>query len=379
MAPRKKTEGIIGSPDDLINEIAVDINKGDAAHAYFLGEEDAPTDLSMWASTGALLLDIAISNRVNGGFAYGRILELQGLEGSGKSLLAAHIMANVQKDGGIAVLLDTESAVNEEFFNAVGVNLSKPNGLYVPVETVEGIFETIEQVIEITKKNSIKDRKVVIVVDSVAGATTKRELEAAYDKDGYNTDKSIIISKAMRKITNLIAREKIMLIFTNQLRHKMNAQPFADPYTTSGGKAIGFHASVRLRLEQALKLKNKDDEIIGVNVKCKVIKNRFGPPHRQVDFDVYFDRGIDDTTSIFKYLKKKEIIKASGAWATYVDQHGEEHKFQSTSFSTLLNENTELRDELYGKIQEAMIMSYKTDGLTSESDDVQTDVTALEE
>jgi hypothetical protein len=148
--------------------------------------------------------------------------------------------------------------------------------------------------------------------------------------------------------------------------------------TTAGGMAIGFHASVRVRLEAAAKLKNKDEEVIGVNVKAKIIKNRFGPPHRQVEFDVYFDRGIDDTTSIFKYLKKKEVIKASGAWATYVDQHGEEHKFQSSSFTALL-ENPELKEELYAKMCDVMIMSYKTQGLTSESDDVQSEQGPTEE
>ena len=122
-----------------------------------------------------------------------------------------------------------------------------------------------------------KDRLVTIVVDSVAAASTKKELEADYDKDGYATDKSIIISKAMRKITNMIGRQKITLVFTNQLRQKMNAMAFADPWTTSGGKALAFHASVRLRSASTGKIKAKDERgnerIVGIKVRANVIKN----------------------------------------------------------------------------------------------------------
>lgn len=380
MPPRKRTDGVVGtSNEDALTGIIADaINKSGAAQAFSLGDDDAPTDLNMWVSTGSSELDVKISNRKYGGLAFGRIYEFTGLEGSGKSLLAAHIMANVQKDGGLAVLLDTESAVNEDFFNAIGVRLARPHGMYVAVETVEDIFATIEKIIEIVRKNGAKDKKVVIVVDSVAGATTKRELEADYEKSGYNTDKSIILSQAMRKITNLIAREKIMLIFTNQLRHKMNAQPFADPYTTSGGKAIAFHSSVRLRLEQALKIK-VNDVIVGVNVKAKIIKNRLGPPHRIASFDVYFDRGIDDITSWYKYLKDSGVIDASGAWAKYVDQHGEEHKFQAKTFPKLLEDNPDLRTELYEKMCDTIITSYKSEGVSTEDDDVVLETDTVEE
>lgn len=369
MPPKKKTEGVISDDDALTSLIANAINKEGSAHAYFLGDEDTPTDLNMWTSTGSTELDVKLSNRPNGGLAFGRIYEITGLEGSGKSLLSAHIMANVQKAGGLAVLLDTESAVNEEFFNAIGVKLTKPNGMYVAVETVEAIFEGIEKIIEVVRKSGTKDKKVVIVVDSVAGASTLRELEADYSKSGYNTDKSIILSQAMRKITNLIAREKIMLIFTNQLRHKMNAQPFADPWTTSGGKSIAFHSSARLRTEQVTKIK-VNDVVVGVTIRVKILKNRLGPPHRTATFDMYFDRGIDDLTSWYKYLKSADILKTSGAYVKYVDQHGEEHQFQAKTFASVLAANTDLRAELYDKMCDAIIMSYKSDGVTSDDAEV---------
>ena len=144
--------------------------------------------------------------------------------------------------------------------------------LYVPLETIEDIFDAMDSIVESVRKNS-KSRIVTIVVDSVAGASTKQEMAADYDKDGWATSKAIILSKAMRKITNLIGKEKILLVFTNQLRQKMGAMPFADQYTSSGGKALQFHASVRLRLKQVGKLKEKIngvDEVVGAEVEVEV-------------------------------------------------------------------------------------------------------------
>jgi recombination protein RecA len=155
------------------------------------------------------------------------------LEQSGKSLLAAHTLLNTQKKGGLAVYIDTENALSTEFLNAIGLNLKEM--LYIPLETVEDIFETVETIVE-KVRSSDKNRLVTIVVDSIAGASTKTEMAADFDKDGYATAKALIISKAMRKITNLIGRERICLIFTNQLRQKLNAPAFSDPWTTPGGR-----------------------------------------------------------------------------------------------------------------------------------------------
>jgi recombination protein RecA len=215
--------------DDLAELLATSLNKSskDQKVAFFLDEEGAPTNVEGWISTGAAMLDVAISNRPYGGLPVGRIIEVTGLEASGKSLLSAHSLAETQKQGGMAVLIDTETAVSREFFEAIGVDVSKL--LYVSADTVEDIFEYIETIIEKVRSAS-KDKMVTIVVDSVAAASTKKELEADYGKDGYATDKAIILSKAMRKITNMIGREKITLIFTNQLRQKMNAMPFSDPW-----------------------------------------------------------------------------------------------------------------------------------------------------
>lgn len=214
---------------DLANELAESLNKKskDSKVAFFLDGDSAPANVHGWVGTGSDMLDLAISNRPYGGFPVGRIIEITGLEQSGKSLLAAHVLAHTQKKDGVAVLIDTENAVSREFLDAIGVDVSKL--LYIASDSVEQLFDNVETIVEKVRLAS-KDRYVTIVVDSVAAASTERELDADYGKDGYATDKAIIISKAMRKLTNLIGRHKITLIFTNQLRQKMNAPAFSDPW-----------------------------------------------------------------------------------------------------------------------------------------------------
>jgi len=351
---------------DLADILAGELNKQakDNKVAFFLDDDSAPTNVDGWVSTGCAMLDVAISNRPYGGLPVGRIVELTGLEQSGKSLVSAHLLAETQKQGGVAVLIDTETAVSREFLEAIGVDVSKL--LYVSADSVEQIFDMTETIIEKVRETS-KDRLVTIVTDSVAAASTQAELASDYGKDGYATDKAIIISKAMRKITNMIGRQKILLVYTNQLRQKMNAMPFGDPWTTSGGKALAFHASVRLRLKGTGQIKMKvggNDKIVGMKVRAQVVKNRMGPPLRSTDFEIYFDRGIDNYGSWLKVMKDEKVVKQAGAWYTYVDtETGEEHKFQSKDFIGLMEENDELREQIYKKICEAQILQYKSDTL----------------
>jgi recombination protein RecA len=355
---------------DLADILAGELNKQakDNKVAFFLDDDSAPTNVDGWVSTGCAMLDVAISNRPYGGLPVGRIVEITGLEQSGKSLVSAHLLAETQKLGGVAVLIDTETAVSREFLEAIGVDVSKL--LYVSADSVEQIFDMTETIIEKVRETS-KDRLVTIVTDSVAAASTQAELASDYGKDGYATDKAIIISKAMRKITNMIGRQKILLVYTNQLRQKMNAMPFGDPWTTSGGKALAFHASVRLRLKGTGQIKMKvggNDKIVGMKVRCQVVKNRMGPPLRSTDFEIYFDRGIDNYGSWLKVMKDEKLVKQAGAWYTYVDtETGEEHKFQSKDFILLMEENGELREQIYKKICEAQILQYKSDTLDIDS------------
>lgn len=344
--------------DDLAVLIADNLNKLESNKiAFFLGSEASPTDFTDFISTGSSILDIAIANRPNAGFACGRIAELQGNEGAGKSLIAAQALANTQKRGGIAVLIDTETAVNYDFFDAVGLDMKKM--VYVSENVIEKIFNYIEHIIETVRKSD-KDKLVTIVVDSLAGATTEAEAESEHGKDGYATGKAIIISKALRKITKLIGDQRIALIFTNQLRQRLGAMPFQDPFTTSGGKAVAFHASTRIRLSLTGTIKDSNGDAVGVKVKAKVIKNRIGPPYRVAEFNILFNRGIDDCGSWYDVMKDRKLIKSAGPWATWKDpKTGKEHKFQKSTLEQFLNEDAEVKQRVYEQLCDALIMKYE--------------------
>ena len=374
--------------DGLASVLAESINKqfkGQSLKtAYFLdGDLDAPTNVHEWISSGCSMLDLAISNRPSGGFPVGRITEITGLEASGKSLLAAHTLAETQKKGGLAVYIDTESATSSEFLTAIGVDLKSM--LYVPLETVEEIFETIETIVEGVRKSD-KDRLVTIVVDSIMGASTKIEMSMEYDKDGYATSKSIILSKAMRKVTNWIARERICLIFTNQLRTKMGVS-FGDPWTTAGGKAIPFHASVRLRLKNLGQIKAKVkgvEQIVGSKTSVQVVKNRMGPPHRKINYEIYYDSGIDNYGGWLTVMKSFSLVKQSGAWYTLEDVDSEtgevfkEIKFQSKDFLEKVIQFPEIKERLYQRICDAYIFKYQA-GIDGGIDDVVIDEEVINE
>ena len=366
MARKSKAQKqAIDSRDELAGVIADSLNKKFKSMkvAYFLdGAEDTPTDLTEWVSTGSSLLDLAISNRPNGGIPVGRITELTGLEASGKSLIGAHLLANTQKQGGLAVYIDTENAMNEEFARAIGIDISKM--LYIQLEAIEDIFDVIENII-LKIRESDNDRLVTIVVDSVAAATTKVEQEADFEKDGWATSKAIIISKAMRKVTQLIGRQRICLVFTNQLRVRLGVS-FGDPYTTSGGKALGFHASCRLRLKAAGQIKAKIDgkeHVVGIKTKAQVVKNRMGPPLRTAEFQILFDRGIDDYGSWLQVMKDYNLVKQGGSWYTYTDQNGEEIKFMSKEFEDKILSDESRKERIYQSICDALCMSYQTDDI----------------
>ena len=346
----------MSNKDELAGILAGELNKQFKSHqvAYFLdGAQQTPTDITDWVSTGSTLLDLAISNRPNGGLAAGRITEINGLEGTGKSLIGAHALASTQKKGGLAVYIDTESAVSAEFLQSIGVDTK--NMMYIHLETVEDIFDAIETIV--TKvRESDNDKLVTILVDSLAAASTKVEMDADFDKDGWATSKAIVLSKAMRKITQLTARQKVCLIFTNQLRQKMGVM-FGDPWTTSGGKALPFHASTRIRLKNMGQIKDTKKNTIGIKIRAQVIKNRLGPPLRSAEFPLYFDKGIDDFGSWLTIMKDHKLVKQAGAWYTYTDQNGKDHKFQSKDFGALISDE-ETQKHIYDSICEKLILKY---------------------
>jgi len=364
MAKTKKTKNDSADVEDnLAGILAESLNKKfkDEGHkvAYFIDtEKDNPANIKQWIPTGCDMLDLAIANRPDGGLPAGRIVEIQGLEGSGKSLLCAHIMAETQKLGGIVVYIDTEHAMDETFFTAIGIDFDK--FLYIPISKLEDVFSSVEECITRVREGN-KDVPVTIVIDSIMGAKTQQEDDAEYGKDGYATQKAIIMSKAMRKITDLISWEKILFICTNQLRIKMNAM-FGDPYTTSGGKALGFHSSVRLRIKSMGKIKGKVngiEQIVGMKTQVQVHKNRLGPPHKVINYDIYFDSGIDNIGGWIGVLKAYKILKVAGAWLKYTSNDGTEFNFQAKDFETEVMGDPKIKQELYDKICEKFIMKYQ--------------------
>lgn len=367
-----------GERDELVDSLAEILNKDfkDLGKIIDVDGEDT-SDVTDWVSTGSSLLDLAISNRPNGGIPSGRITELTGLEASGKSLIAAHALADTQKKGGLAVLIDTEHAVSEDFLEAIGVDLHKNFMKTNKLDTVEDIFDFMETIIcNIRKKE--KSKLVTIVVDSLAAASTKDELEDDYTLTGFATKKAIILSKAFRKITNLIGKQRICVIFTNQLREKVGVMTIGslNKYTTPGGKALGFYSSVRIRLEPAGQIKDSNKETIGIMTKATVYKNRMGPPYRKVIFNLFFDRGISDYDSWIEWMvekgllknaksaedvikKKKDDVQEKIKCFSFIMSTGEKVVFERKSFAELISKRPEVKDEMYKTICDEFIMKYK--------------------
>jgi recombination protein RecA len=345
--------------DDLAQMLALELNKANkdgGKAAYFLSEQDDPSTISDWISTGSSMLDLAVSNRPNGGLPVGRITTLTGLEGTGKSLICAHLVAETQKKGGVAVYIDTEAASAPEFWAALGVDLSKM--LYVPEDTIEGAFQKIEDIIGLVRKSD-SDRLCTIILDSIAGASTKMEKEAGYERKGFATGKALIVSEAMRKLTWLVAKRRVLLVFTNQLRQNLNAMAFGDKWIEPCGKATSFHSSVKIRFETIEKLKNSVKDVIGVSTRSTVRKNRMGPPFRQAEFDIYFASGIADYASWIETAVKRGILTGPKNNLAY---NGE--KFNVQSFVKRLNEDSEFKDKFYNEIVTSCILTYESPNQT---------------
>ena len=354
----KKAERKATDRDELADLIVQTLNKNQkdgAEVACFLDAQEDPQMVSDWVSTGSTLLDLAISNKPYGGLPVGRIIELNGLEGTGKSLVSAHVLAETQKKGGQAVMIDTEYAAAPAFWTAVGVDLSKL--AYVKAVTVEEIFNNIESIIGVVRKSN-KDRLCTIVVDSLAMASSMNEMEAEHGGKGYNTQKAIIISMALRKITGLIGSQRILVIFTNQLRMNMDAKAFGDKYIVPGGKAMGFAASVRIRLASTGAIKNSDKQVIGNSCKAVVTKNRMGPPKRMANFELYFDSGIQDLKSWIEYLKDNGMITGDKRGWTFKLKDGDV-KLSTTEFVERVNSDAAFKEEVYMWICNKQIMKYR--------------------
>jgi recombination protein RecA len=289
---------------------------------------DNPTEVKEWISTGSTLLNYIISNKRDGGIPVGKLSEFSGEEASGKSLLCMHLAAEVQKRGGIVVYIDTENALNPEFCTQIGVDLTKL--VYLQPGTCEEVGAAIVRTITMVRQKA-PNKLCLIVWDGIAATPTTREIEGAEGALNMNDqlEKSKVLSRMMRQVTQTLGKERIALVFTNQLKTKIGVM-YGDPMTTPGGKAVPYHASVRVKLTRGNTEKDKTEggedvkgsEILGVNTNAKVIKNRMGPPLRKARFFISFARGIEDVSSWFLRLHEAGLIEKSGGWC-YIPQFTE--------------------------------------------------------
>ncbi|MEQ8324561.1 MAG: recombinase RecA [Vicingaceae bacterium] len=286
--------------------------------------------------SGSIGLDHALG--VNG-FPRGRVVEIYGPESSGKTTLAIHAIAEVQKKGGIAAFIDAEHAFDKAYAEALGVDtenllISQPdNG---------------EQALEITE-NLIRSGAIdMIVIDSVAALTPRAEIEGEMG-DSKMGLQARLMSQALRKLTGTINRTGCICIFINQLREKIGVM-FGNPETTTGGNALKFYASVRLDIRRIGQIKNGED-VVGNRVRVKVVKNKVAPPFRKTEFDITYGQGISLLGEIIDYGVEFNIIKKSGSWFSYGDVKLGQGR---DAVKELLADNVELADELRLKIKEVL-------------------------
>jgi recombination protein RecA len=312
----------------LIRDFNKDRKEGKIA--WCLGtDDDNPTDVKEFISFGSTLLNYIASNRRDGGAPVGKLTEIVGEEASGKSLVCAHLIAECQKRGGIAVYIDTENAANPDFMTQLGVDVNEL--VYLQPNCVEEVGELIEKTI-VTARAKAPDKLVLIIWDSIASCPTRVELEGTYDLNmNLQLEKSKVLSKMMRKLLDVWGKERICMVFTNQLKTKIGVM-YGDPMTTPGGKAVPYAASLRVRLNRSSQLqegKKKEDSaegdeeakgkggVYGIHTIAKVIKNRLGPPLRKCEFDITFSSGIDDEQSWFDALHSRGEIEKADGWCYY--------------------------------------------------------------
>ena len=305
------TSTTITKDDSILNDILVDsLNKKLGDVAFILGKGDSPPETKEWLSTGSTILDTIISNNIDadGGIPVGKLVEISGEAATGKSLLSYMILKDCQDKGGIPVLIDTENAANEDFLRLIGLEFYPEGSLvYIQVDSIEAVFKAIEDIIRRIREND-KDKLCCIVWDSVAGTSTDAEIQGDYG-DATVGLAARLIGQGLRKIIRFIGTQRVSLVFLNQIRQKIGVF-FGDDTVTPGGKAIPFFAAVRIRLYSGGKVKAGKD-VLGVGIRPKIVKNRMGPPHREADLKMYFNRGLIDEEGwidvLLKFGKAKKI------------------------------------------------------------------------
>jgi recombination protein RecA len=287
-------------------------------------------------STGSLTMDLALGV---GGYPKGRVVEIYGPESSGKTTLAIHAMAEVQKMGGIAAIIDAEHAFDRFYAENLGVDLE--NLLISQPDNGEQALEIADNLI---RSGAID----LLVIDSVAALTPKAEIEGEMG-DSQMGLQARLMSKALRKLTGSISKTGCCCIFINQLREKIGVM-FGNPETTTGGNALKFYSSIRVDIRRATQIKDGDN-VVGNRTKVKIVKNKVAPPFQRAEFDIMYGKGISKTGEVLDLAVDHNIIKKSGSWFSY----GETKLGQGRdAVKQLLADNPELMDEVELKIKRVL-------------------------
>ena len=286
--------------------------------------------------TGSLSLDLALGV---GGYPRGRIIEIYGPESSGKTTLAIHAIAEAQKAGGMAAFIDAEHAFDRFYAAKLGVNVN--NLIVSQPDNGEQALEIADQLI----RSAAID---ILVVDSVAAPTPKAEIEGDMGDNKVGLQ-ARLMSQALRKLTSTISKTNTTCIFINQLREKIGVL-FGNPETTTGGNALKFYSSVRLDIRRITSIKDGDD-VVGNQVRVKVVKNKVAPPFRKAEFEILFGEGISKVGEILDLAVMLDVIQKSGSWFSYA---GSKLAQGRDSVKQVLKDNPELCDEIAGKVRTAM-------------------------
>ncbi len=332
---KKATEGVTSEKQKALLNAMAKIEKDFGRGTIMKLGDDSIDDVEVIPS-GIIGLDYALGV---GGYPRGRIIEIYGPESSGKTTLAILAIAQAQKQGGIAAIIDAEHAFDRFYAEKLGVDV---NNLWIAQpDNGEQALEIADQLI----RSSAID---IIVIDSVAALTPKAEIE------GVMGDKQMglqarLMSQALRKLTGTISKTKTTCIFINQLRDKIGVA-WGNPETTTGGNALKFYASVRIDIRKSTPIK-KGEEILGYLTKVKVVKNKVAPPFKRAQFDLIFSEGVSRTGEIIDFGVALDIIKKSGSWFSYGDSKLAQGR---DAVKKLLMENPELAEELEAKIKEQL-------------------------